>query len=191
MKTLATFRVGWLLALACLSLAGARAVAGSTGVEATEYQIKATYVYNFTKFADWPAGAFASSNAPIVISIIGEDPFGSALDDIVRGELVRNRQLVIKRFHAGDDLANCHVLFICRSEKEHLPQLLEQLKGRPVLTVSDMDGFAGQGGMLNLLVVRKTVKMEINQEAAADAGLQISVKLLKLARLVKAGVSEP
>lgn len=191
MKTLATIRCKWLLALACLSLACARAVGGEASVEAGEYQIKAAFVYNLTKFADWPDASFASSNAPIVIGIVGQDPFGSALNDIVRGELVRHRRLVIKRLRADGELAGCHVLFISRSEKERVPQLLERLKGRPVLTVSDMDGFAEQGGMLNLLLLQDTVKMEINQEATNAAGLQISAKLLKLARLVKAGASEP
>lgn len=191
MKTRTIFRRRWLLAFACLSLAGARAVGGEVSVGAGEYQVKAAFIFNFTKFADWPATSFASSNAPLVIGIVGQDPFGSSLEDVVRGELVRNRRFIIKQLRADGELAGCHVLFISRSEKERLPRLLERLKGSPVLTVSDMDGFAEQGGMLHLLLVQDSVKMEINQEAATAAGLQISAKLLKLARLVKSDASEP
>jgi hypothetical protein len=166
--------------LACSWLAGA-----SENAEVAEYQVKAAYLYNFTKFTDWPAGAFASSNAPIVIGVVGEDPFGKTLDDLVSGETVRDRPLVVKRLHAGEDLRSCHVLFISGSEKERMSALLEKLKGSPVLTVSDTGDFAAQGGMVRFLRVQKTVKLEINQAAAEEAGLQISAKLLKLARLVK------
>jgi hypothetical protein len=98
---------------------------------------------------------------------------------------VHDRPLIVKRPRAAEDLRSCHLLFISRSEKERLPAVLSQLKGSPVLTVSETDGFAEQGGMVNLALVNKTVKIEINQAAAAQAGLQISAKLLKLARLVK------
>jgi hypothetical protein len=120
----------------------------------------------------------------MVIGIVGEDPFGQTLDEVVRGEMVGGRPLVVKRLRADDDLRTCHILFISRSEKERLPALLSQLKGSPVLSVSEIKGFAEQGGMVNLLLANKTVKMEINQSAAEQAGLQISAKLLKLARLV-------
>jgi len=152
---------------------------------ASEYQVKATFLYNFTKFTDWPTNAFASLNAPIVIGTLGEDPFGQTMDDIVRGEVVGSRPLAVKRLRAGDDLRGCHVLFICRSEKERLLEALSQLKDSPVLSVGEIEGFPEQGGVANLLLVSKTVKIEINQAAAEQAGLQISAKLLKLARLVK------
>lgn len=175
----------WLLRLAGLCLACAWAVAADSGPVAGEYQVKAAFVYNFTKFTDWPPGAFSSPRAPIVIGILGEDPFGQTMDDLVRGETVRERPLVVKRLRAGDDLRSCHILFISQSEKERLPAVLSQLKGSPVLSVGDLAGFAEQGGMVNLLLANKTVKIEINQAAAEQAGLQISAKLLKLARLVK------
>ena len=172
----------WLLGL---WLAGGWATAAESAAGVSEYQVKAAFIYNFTKFTDWPASSFPSAGAPIVIGIVGEDPFGKIMDDIVRGEVVRGRRLVVKRYRADEDLRGCHVLFISRSERERLDQLLGQLKGRPVLTVGDTSGFAEQGGTVNLLVVDKTVKLVINQAAAARAGLQISAKLLKLARLVE------
>jgi hypothetical protein len=179
-----TRRQGWLRLAGLFCLAGAWAAAADNGPVAGEYQVKAAFLYNFTKFTDWPPRAFPSANAPMVIGIVGEDPFGQTLDEVVRGEMVGGRPLVVKRLRADDDLRTCHILFISRSEKERLPALLSQLKGSPVLSVSEIKGFAEQGGMVNLLLANKTVKMEINQSAAEQAGLQISAKLLKLARLV-------
>ncbi len=175
----------WLVALACLGLAGGWAAAAGNEAGMGEYQVKATFVYNFTKFTEWPSNAFASATAPIVIGIVGQDPFGGTIDAIVRDEVVRERKLVVKRLRADDDLQSCHVLFISRSEKDRLPAVLNQLKGRPVLIVGDMNDFAEQGGMVNLKIANNNVKLEINQAAAEKAGLQISAKLLKLARIVK------
>ncbi len=174
----------WLVGLACLWLAGGWAAAAESSAGLGEYQVKAAFLYNFTKFTEWPASAFTSSNAPLVIGIVGEDPFGPMLDDFVSGESVRGRPLTVKRLPAGEEMRSCHVLFISRSEKDRLPALLSRLKGSPVLIVGDFNGFAQQGGMVNLLLVNKTVKMEINQAPAAEAGLQLSSKLLRLASLV-------
>ena len=179
-----TTRRKWLLRFACLCLAGACTAAADITPGAGEYQVKAAFLYNFTKFTDWPPRVFSSSNAPIFIGIVGEDPFGKTIDDVVSGEVVAGHPLVVKRLRAEDDLRSCHVLFISRSEKERLPEVLRQLKGTPVLSVSEISGFAEQGGMVNFQLANKTVKMEINQAAAEHAGLQISAKLLKLARLV-------
>lgn len=175
----------WLLSLAALCLAGAWAAAAGSDAGPSEYQVKAAFLYNFTKFTVWPANAFSAATAPIVIGIVGEDPFGKAIDDIVRGEVVGGRELVVKRLPADGDLRSCHLLFISRSEKDRLPAVLSQLKGSPVLTVSDTDRFGEQGGMVNLLLANKTIKIEINQAAAEQGGLQISAKLLRLARIVK------
>ena len=183
MQSPPTSRRKWLLRLASFCLAGAWAVADSSP-GAGDYQVKAAFLHNFTKFTNWPRSAFSSATAPLVIGILGQDPFGQTMDDVLRGETVGERSLVVKRLRADDDLRSCHVLFISRSEKEHLPEVLRQLKRRPVLSVSEINGFAEQGGMVNLLLANKTVKMEINQAAAEQAGLQISAKLLKLARLV-------
>ena len=185
MRSQPTTRRKWLLSLVDLCLAGAWAAAADTGPVAGEYQVKAAFLYNFTKFTNWPPSAFASTTAPLVIGILGEDPFGQTIDDVIRGEVVGDRPLVVKRLRADEDLRGCHVLFVSRSEKERLPVVLRLLKGSPILSVSEINGFAEQGGMVNLLLSSKTVKMEINQAAAEEAGLQISAKLLKLARLVK------
>jgi hypothetical protein len=175
----------WLLGFVCLWLAGSWVAASEPSAGVGEYQVKAAYLYNLTKFTDWPASAFASNTAPMVIGVVGEDPFGKTMDDAFRGEIVRDHPLVVKRLRRDEDLRSCHVLFISYSEKERLPELLEKLKGSPVLTVSDAGDFVERGGMVNFFLVQKTVKMEINQAAVEEASLQISAKLLKLARIAK------
>jgi hypothetical protein len=175
----------WLVGVVCLCLAGGGAAGDEKSAAVGEYQVKAAFLYNFTQFTDWAASAFPATNSPIIIGITGEDPFGSTIDEAVRGEVVRGRTLIVKRLRADEDLRSCHVVFISRSEKEKVPRILDQLKGSPTLTVSDLSGFAQQGGMINLLLVNKAVKLEINQAVAEAAGLQISAKLLKLARIVR------
>ena len=174
-----------MLRLVCLCMATLpfRAVSGEP--IAGEYEVKATFLYNFTKFTEWPDGAFDSAASPIVIGIVGEDPFGTTVDDLIRGEIVHDRRLEVRRLQRGDNLRGCHLLFISHSEREHIPGILKQLKGSPVLTVSEFAGFAEQGGMVNLLVQNKSLKIEINQKAAEQVGIHISAKLLRLARLVE------
>jgi len=170
-----------LAAVVCSFALGLTARGGDGPV--SEYELRATFLYNFTKFTDWPPDAFDSPRAPIVIGIVGEDLFGTAIDDLVHGELVHNRPLIVKRVRPEDDLRGCQLLYISFSEKSRIPALLSELNGSPVLTVSEIDGFCAQGGMINLLVINKSLKIEINQEAVGQARLQISAKLLKLARI--------
>jgi hypothetical protein len=154
----------------------------------TESQVKAAFLFNFVKFTEWPTLAVSNAAAPLVIGVLGADPFGPILDELVKGETVKGRPLVIRRFQPGDDVSGCQVLFVSRSERERLPALLESLKQKPMLTVSDLDRFCQQGGMINLaLSAAGTVKPEINPEGARSAGVLISSKLLNLpsVKLVK------
>jgi len=163
---------------------GSLATAGDTPA-VTEYQVKAVYLFNFTKFTEWPASAFPSADAPIVIGILGDDPFGATLDALIKGESVRRHPLLIRRLQPGDNLQGCQVLFFSRNLKEQIPALLQPLQGIPILTVGDVSHFGEQGGMVDFVLVQAKVKLEINQAAAEAAGLQISAKLLRLATIVK------
>ena len=154
----------------------------------TEFQVKAAFLFNFVKFTQWPAATFTNAAAPLVIAVAGEDPFGGILDELVRGELVGGHPLLVKHLQPGDDPAACHVLFLSRSVAERLPALLEALKHKPVLTVSDIGQFCQRGGMVNLaLSSERTVRPEINPDCARAAGVEISSRLLNLSvvRLVK------
>jgi hypothetical protein len=154
----------------------------------TEYQVKAVFLFNFSQFVDWPPAAFAGPRAPITICVLGHDPFGAALDDIVQGEIVNGRPLAVQRYRGVEEAGSCHILFIDRSEQGRLAEILARLAGRSVLTVSDMDNFARRGGMIRFMTVGNKIRLRVNVEVAQAAGLAISSKLLRPAQIVK---SEP
>jgi hypothetical protein len=149
---------------------------------APEYDVKAAFLYNFTKFVDWPAAAFPDATS-LKVCLLGEDPFGRSLQ-AVAGEPVENRKLVIVRADAPPKPGGCQVLFISRSEREKLPQILAALKDSPVLTVGDTKGFVDQGVIINFTLEGSKVRFEINTDAADKAGLKVSSKLLQLARRI-------
>jgi hypothetical protein len=150
----------------------------------SEYQVKAAYLFNFLKFVEWPGDAFPDALAPIVIGIVGDDPFGSALPEVVTGKTVQGRDLVIRRYHAGENFRGASILFISASEKKRLPQILAGLRGGGVLTVSDMEGFLASGGMIQFLSENDRVRFGIDVTATSQARLKVSSKLLSLARVV-------
>jgi hypothetical protein len=151
---------------------------------ADEYGLKATALYNFAKFVTWPAKAFAGADAPLVIGVLGADPFGKNLDGVVEGKTINGHPLKVKRFSAAaDGLKSCHVLFICSSEKDKVGEVLGALKGSNVLTVSEIDNFPGKGGHLLLGMEGKKIALQINVGAAKKAGLEISSKLLQVCKI--------
>jgi hypothetical protein len=150
-----------------------------------EYSVKAVFLFNFAQFVEWPSDAFASGQTPLIIGILGDDPFGAYLDQTVRGEKVNSHPLVVRRFHRVEDITTCHVLFISRSEMNRLEQILNGLKGRNVLTVGDANGFAVEGGVIQLVTENNKIRMRINLGAAKAADLTISSKLLRPAEIVE------
>jgi hypothetical protein len=147
----------------------------------TEYQIKAAFLFNFAKFVEWPPAAFAEATSPMVIGILGENPFRDDLERTIRGKTINNRPLVIKEFRSPAEATNCHVLFISASEKQRLPEIFKGLRGASVLTVGETDRFTETGGMINFVVEGNKIRFQINDAAAKGAGLKISSKLLSLA----------
>ena len=171
----------WLTLLALLSLLGSQLCAQTPGAQ--EYQIKAVFLFNFTQFVEWPADAFADAQSPIVIGLLGDDPFGAYLDDTVRGEKVDGRPLVVLRYRTLEDVKACHVLFIGRSEAARVKETLAQLKGRSILTVGDQESFGRQGGMIRFVTANNRIRLRVNIEAIKAAGLAISSKLLRVAEI--------
>lgn len=150
----------------------------------TPTQVEAVYLFNFSQFVEWPPESFPEGRSPLVIGVLGNDPFGQTLDEVVQGESVNGRALAVQRFQRIEDVADCHILFISRSERDQLRQILEHLKGRSILTVSDMDEFANAGGMIRFVNVENKIRLRINVDAARAAGLTISSKLLRPAQIV-------
>ncbi len=152
-------------------------------VRASEYHLKAVFLFNFAQFVDWPAAAFADSETPFVIGILGEDPFGDFLDQTVRGEQLRGRPFQVQRYRSVDEIKTCHILFINRPDGDRVEGILSRLRDRPILTVSDEDGFAERGGMVRFVNDRNRIRLKINLAAAEAAKLTISSKLLRVAEI--------
>ena len=145
-----------------------------------EYRIKAAFLYNFAKFVEWPPEAFDEEDSALVLGVLGDDPFGAALQSL-RGKTVRGRGLTIKRFDSLRDLGHCHILFITSSVREQQQKALESLQGSNVLTVGEMQRFVQMGGIINFVIRKNKLRFEINLDAGKRAGLVISSQLLKLA----------
>lgn len=172
----------WFMAFALLLGSSPKAPAEAPSLK--EYQVKAAFLFNFAQFVEWPTNAFPKAPAPFVIGILGNDPFGTALDEIVRGEKVSNRPFVVQRYQQTEEIKACHVLFINESSNKRLAEILAELKGKNILTVGDTEGFARQGGMICFMTEKNKIRFRINVEAAKSAGLTISSKLLKAAEIV-------
>jgi len=155
------------------------------GQEASEYQVEAAFLYHFAKFVAWPAEAFPEENSPITIGILGEDPFGDALETTVHNKSIDKHPFRIVHLDMKSlaEAKRCQILFICPSEKRRLADVLETLKESSVLTVSSkIERFTQAGGMINFFIEDKKVRFEINDEHARRVGLKISAKLLNLSR---------
>jgi YfiR/HmsC-like len=174
----------WSLA-AGLILLGARPLAAQ-GVRASASEVQAVFLFNFAQFVDWPPEAFPDSQAPLVIGILGKDPFGSFLDETVRGEKVRGRAFKVDRYRRVEDVKNCQILFISRSEAKRLDGILAALKGRPILTVSNGDDFTRPGGIIRFILDESKIRLSVDLEAAQAARLTFSSKLLRSAEIVPA-----
>lgn len=152
-----------------------------------EHQTKAAFLLNFAKFVDWPEKSFTAPDAPFVVGVLGDHPVGNLVAETVRGESVRGRRLEFRFFPSiMQNFESAHLLFISRSEKHKLATIFKELKGVPVLTVGETDGFTQSGGMINFVVVGTNVHFEINPEPAKRVGLTISSKLLDLPKANKA-----
>jgi YfiR/HmsC-like len=150
----------------------------------SEYQLKAAFVFNFAKFVDWPPSVYSGPQSPFAICILGTDPFGSVIDDALRGKTIGDHPVVVRREKEVAAARHCQIVFISASEKHRLPDVLGSLKGANVLVVGDVDGFAAAGGAIELTLQEGHVRFAINPGAADEAGLRISSKLLALATIV-------
>jgi hypothetical protein len=150
---------------------------------AEEYAVIAAYLYDFAKFVEWPQQTLAIPTAPIILCILGSDPFGDSLDKIAE-KTVGEHPVAIRRLARVEETHGCHVLFLSSSESMRLQSILNGLAKVSILTVSDIPGFAEAGGMIGLVNVGQRIRFEINLRAATRAQLKISSQLLKLARVI-------
>jgi hypothetical protein len=153
--------------------------------ESREYQIKAAFLVNFMQFVTWPTNAFASEDTPFCVGVLGDDPFGPALEQTVQGETVNHRKIVVQHWQRIEDCKGCQMVFVSRSEEKNLPAILASLDSGPVLTVSEMRGFARSGGIINFYLEGKKVRFEINPTVAQRDKLKLSAQLLNLGKIVE------
>ena len=168
--------------LVCAALLAAPAVLQAQ--VAGEYEVKAAFLYNFTKFVEWPPDAFENPGSPMAICVFGEDPFGDSLDAVVRGETLNGRRLVVRRTRSLQELRDCQTLFVPGAERERFAEVFSALRDASVLTVGEVDGFLPQGGVIRFVVDQGRVRFEVNLDAAEHSRLKLSSKLLRLARAV-------
>ena len=148
-----------------------------------EYRVKAAFLYNFTKFVKWPAKAFDNATSPIKICILGESPFGEALDTI-RNKTAGGRKIEVVEAKNINDIEDCHILFISADSEEAFFSSHKHFQRLSILTVGDRQGYAQRGCVMNFVMVDKKVRFEINTKSAEKADLKISSQLLKIARIV-------
>ena len=151
--------------------------------EASEYAVKAAFLYHFAKFVEWPASSFPDNDTDVAICVLGEDPFGSSLE-AMRGKTVGARKVAVKQIEGIEAIKSCHILFVSESEAKTLEPILGAAQAARVLTVSDMRLFFRSGGMIALFSEKDKVRFSINAAAAERAGLKISSHLLKLAVMI-------
>jgi hypothetical protein len=149
-----------------------------------EYPLKAVFLFNFAQFTDWPTNAFDAPDAPLVIGILGNDPFGTLLDDVVRDEIVKGRKFIVERYHDVEGIKACHILFISQSEAQHLDKIVTALKGKSILTVSDISNAAYRGVCVRFITENNRIHLRVNMNALEEANLTMSSKLLRLSEII-------
>jgi hypothetical protein len=173
----------WLACLLCAALSLGVLAHTAAPEPAGEYQVKAAFLLNFTKFIEWPADAFEGPASPFAICILGDDPFGASLNRLVEGEEANGRKLVVQRLRRAPAPKACQLLFVGREERD-VTRMLAGL-GPGVLTVGEADRFLHEGGIIAFVLEDRRVRFDINQTAAANASLAMSARLLNVARSVR------
>jgi hypothetical protein len=149
----------------------------------SEYALKSAFLYNFCRFIDWSDSAFASPNEPLIIGIVGDDPFGPLLNEAVKGKKYHNRPIRIDHFRAPGDIRRCHLLFVSHANAGRLDPILAAVAGKSVLTVGETEDFLNRGGMITLGAEQNRVRLRISAPALRSANLVVSSKLLRVAEI--------
>jgi hypothetical protein len=170
--------------IAVAALAAAAVHANAEESVTDEYQVKAAFLYNFAKFVEWPSGTPGSSS-PIAICVLGQNPFGRVLEDTVSGKTVDGKMFVVRRVSEVKAAAHCQILFVSSSERMRFGAILGELRTGGVLTVGETEGFIEEGGVVNLKLDGGKIQIQININAAEQAGVRISSKLLSLAQIMR------
>jgi hypothetical protein len=184
-------RIGATLAALWLAAAGlscmAPAAAADPAIVASEERVEAAYLHKFLNYAEWPPASLPQSDTPYVIGVAGDDTVADELARIAVSRSVNNRGVIVKRLMPGDSLNGLHMLFIGRGERVRQVQWLRQAKGRPILTVSAMEGALDLGSIINFRTVDERVRFEVSVDAAEQSGIHLSSRLFAVATNVVKG----
>jgi hypothetical protein len=172
---------GWLLPFFLFTTLSRPPAVSAAEMTLTEYQVKALFLLNFTKYVEWPEVAFSTTNAPVTIGLYGGGRFLEIVKKAAASKTVNGRPILVEAIEKGMAPEKCQMLFISDSEKKLTGQILEKLKGLPVLTVGENDQFLSQGGVVNFVKKDANIRLEINLDAARQSKLKISSKLLNVA----------
>jgi hypothetical protein len=151
---------------------------------ASEYEVKAAFLFQFSRFVEWPPESFASATAPLTICVLGDNPFGSTLHEISQGESVETHALVIELHEHLENLDRCHIVFVSQASTAVAPKVIAYLAGKRVLTVGDGSNFTQLGGVIGFVTVNGKVRLQVNRNSAESAQLRISAKLLRVAEQI-------
>jgi hypothetical protein len=162
-------------------------ISSAQGAATAEYQLKAAFLFNFAKFIDWPPASFAGPQTSFSICILGADPFGHSMDELLQGKTIADRHVTVERSKQVADVRHCEVVFVSSSEKSRVHEILDGLKGTNALAVGETEGFAAAGGTIQFAIEDNHVRFLINKDAADRARLRVSSNLLSLAHIVHDG----
>lgn len=150
-----------------------------------EYEVKAAFLLNFARLVAWPAKARPDAEEPIVVSVVGDARVERGITAGIGGTQVGSHPVLVRGISAAEEIAGSHILFVSRGEPENLHEILAAARSHATLAVGESEGFASRGGIINFITKKKKLRFEINPDAARDAGLKISSRLLGLAVLVQ------
>jgi hypothetical protein len=173
-----------LIAMLTVAFVSPTRLAWSQSSRTTSYEVKTAFLFNFAKFIDWPTSSFASPQSPFTICVLGQDPFGSNLDDTMHGKMIGDRTVAVRRLRDKAEGRRCQIVFVSSSESTHLVEIVGSLQGAPVLLVGETNGFATLGGTIEFTLEDNRVRLVINTDAVDRSGLRFSSKLLALAKIV-------
>ena len=168
---------------ALLLLSPPQGAANADSGASREYQVKAAFIFNFAQFVEWPADSFGGADSPLVIGVVGSNPFGDVLEHAVAGKRAGGRNIVLKHFRSAQAMERCHILFVSGSERDSMQLIVERSARENTLTVGDFDGFTFANGMIRFVTQDNRLRFEVNIEALNRARLKASAKLLKLAHV--------
>ena len=177
--------VGVLLIAACGLMLGVPPHISAQSEETAEYPVKLAFLYQFAQFVQWPPQAFENPTAPLVVCVVGEDPFDPNLEQELLNHTVDKHPIAFMSVKRGANLKSCHMVFVPAPQSKQAASIIEGLRGSPVLTIGETKGFALRGGIINFTIEQGKLHFEINLDAAQQTPLTISSKVLALAKIIR------